>query len=52
MLRDLNFKEFLLGKTLPTSAHAEERLSNTAALALNSGMRGRASWLINSGWIV
>ncbi len=36
MLRDLNFKEFLLGKTLPTSAHAEERLSNTAALAVLS----------------
>ncbi|MBW4568147.1 MAG: APC family permease [Tolypothrix carrinoi HA7290-LM1] len=30
------FKQFLLGKTLPTSAHAEERLSNAAALAVLS----------------
>lgn len=29
-------KQFLLGKTLPTSAHAEERLSNAAALAVLS----------------
>ncbi len=29
-------KQFLLGKTLPTSAHAEERLSNGAALAVLS----------------
>lgn len=29
-------KKFLLGKTLPTSAHAEERLSNAAALAVLS----------------
>ncbi|AKG23626.1 APC family permease [Calothrix sp. 336/3] len=29
-------KEFLLGKTLPTSAHSEERLSNAAALAVLS----------------
>ena len=29
-------KEFLLGKSLPTSAHAEERLSNAAALAVLS----------------
>lgn len=25
-------KQFLLGKTLPTSAHAEERLSNLSKL--------------------
>lgn len=36
MFRDLNFKEFLLGKTLPTSAHADERLSNSTALAVLS----------------
>lgn len=30
------FKQFLLGQTLPTSAHAEERLSNAAALAVLS----------------
>jgi amino acid transporter len=29
-------KQFLLGKTLPTSAHGEQRLSNTAALAVLS----------------
>jgi amino acid transporter len=29
-------KQFLLGKSLPTSAHAEERLSNAAALAVLS----------------
>jgi len=29
-------KQFLLGRTLPTSAHAEERLSNGAALAVLS----------------
>ncbi|PAX60173.1 APC family permease [Brunnivagina elsteri] len=29
-------KKFLLGKTLPTSAHSEERLSNAAALAVLS----------------
>jgi amino acid transporter len=29
-------KKFLLGKSLPTSAHAEERLSNAAALAVLS----------------
>ncbi len=29
-------KNFLLGKSLPTSAHAEERLSNAAALAVLS----------------
>jgi amino acid transporter len=29
-------KQFLLGKTLPTSAHAEERLTNAAALAVLS----------------
>jgi amino acid transporter len=29
-------KEFLIGKTLPTSAHSEERLSNAAALAVLS----------------
>ncbi|BAY49327.1 amino acid permease-associated region [Scytonema sp. HK-05] len=29
-------KQFLLGKTLPTSAHAEERLSNATALAVLS----------------
>ena len=29
-------KQFLLGRTLPTSAHSEERLSNTAALAVLS----------------
>lgn len=29
-------KQFLFGKTLPTSAHAEERLSNTTALAVLS----------------
>ncbi|MBO3463653.1 APC family permease [Aetokthonos hydrillicola Thurmond2011] len=29
-------KQFLLGRTLPTSAHAEERLSNAAALAVLS----------------
>ncbi|MBW4634080.1 MAG: APC family permease [Iphinoe sp. HA4291-MV1] len=29
-------KQFLLGKTLPTSAHTEERLSNAAALAVLS----------------
>ena len=32
----LRLKEFLLGKSLPTSAHAEERLSNAAALAVLS----------------
>ncbi len=30
------FKEILVGKSLPTSAHAEERLSNAAALAVLS----------------
>lgn len=29
-------KEFLLGKTLPTSAHSEERLTNAVALAVLS----------------
>ena len=29
-------KEFFLGKSLPTSAHSEERLSNAAALAVLS----------------
>jgi amino acid transporter len=36
MPRYLQIKEFLLGKTLPTSAHAEERLSNAAALSVLS----------------
>ncbi|MBD2296656.1 amino acid permease [Anabaena sphaerica FACHB-251] len=30
------FKQFFLGKSLPTSAHSEERLSNAAALAVLS----------------
>ena len=29
-------KQFFLGKSLPTSAHSEERLSNAAALAVLS----------------
>jgi amino acid transporter len=32
----LQIKEFFLGKSLPTSAHSEERLSNAAALAVLS----------------
>ncbi len=32
----LNFKRFLLGRTLPTSANKHERLSNAAALAVLS----------------
>ena len=36
MSSNSRLKEFLLGKSLPTSAHAEERLSNAAALAVLS----------------
>jgi amino acid transporter len=36
MSRYFQIKEFLLGKTLPSSAHAEERLSNAAALSVLS----------------
>lgn len=32
----VQLKQFLLGKSLPTSAHSEERLSNAAALAVLS----------------